>query len=361
MRITQIVPFRSLTIIRVWSLIRFRPSLSQSCKVLRRTLQKVNRQQSAIITHWKRDLFFPAQGKFGQLPKTQLTMRSMNTQNSIQQRQSPPSSWSSVEGGRKEALFCKLPANLTIKPAFQKESTSMTSARKRCSGFAEEASSDQKQTMPTHPTFRTKSINHEKPCTLILSPLATKRAAVTEKSDLSKRSIRSITIELIERNPALHLGVSREYLPVLKDTICKMAGVELTDMYLTIKKLKHNEDFALLGEYFEMKETTVQEVFTRSLVKLARYMRYLAMWPSDQSYYTRHKNVPLHFRRNMTNVQSVVECVETDMRTPLHVDCCNFKFILCINTSSEYFGGKRRGINLLDQHHILLAFASPWP
>lgn len=173
--------------------------------------------------------------------------------------------------------------------------------------------------------------------TLILQPPVAKRPTIFIKRDAPKRTIRAITLELIEKNPSVHLGVRENYLPLLKNTICSVTGIPLVEMYLTIKKLKLNEDFALLAEYFEMSEPQVQNIFVHNLVKLARFMKYLISWPKNQSHYERHRNLPFAYRRGLNTVQNMVECVETDMRTPLHIDCSNFKFIFSINTNSTFY------------------------
>lgn len=172
---------------------------------------------------------------------------------------------------------------------------------------------------------------------IILQPTVTKRPKIYIKRDIPKRTIRTVTLELIEKNPAIHLGVRANYLPLLKNTICSAADISLVEMYLTIKKLKQNEDFSLLAEYFEMSEMQVQNIFVHNLVKLARFMTYLISWPKNQSHYERHRNLPFPYRKNLSTLQNMVECVETDMRIPLHVDCSNFKFILSINTSSKCY------------------------
>ncbi|XP_065370559.1 uncharacterized protein Camp isoform X2 [Calliphora vicina] len=166
------------------------------------------------------------------------------------------------------------------------------------------------------------------------SALHVRRPTIYIKRELPKRSIRSVTLELIEKNPHIHLGLHTTRLPLLKNVICTRANITLLDCYLTLKKLKQNEDFSLLAEYFEMTEGEIQQIFAKTVVKLARYLRFLIRWPDSKKYYDRHKNLPFTFRQNLSHVQSLIECVETDMPTsPLQIDCTNYKFILSINTN----------------------------
>ncbi|XP_037815554.1 uncharacterized protein LOC119606206 isoform X1 [Lucilia sericata] len=160
------------------------------------------------------------------------------------------------------------------------------------------------------------------------------RPTIFIKREVPKRTIRTVTLELIEKNPHIHLGLHNTRLPLLKNVICTRANITLIDCYLTLKKLKQNEDFSLLAEYFELTEGEVQQIFAKTVVKLARYLRFLIRWPDSKKYYDRHKNLPFAFRQNLSHVQSLIECVETDMPTsPLQIDCTNYKFILSINTN----------------------------
>ncbi|KAM7342989.1 cathelicidin-like antimicrobial protein isoform 2-T2 [Cochliomyia hominivorax] len=164
--------------------------------------------------------------------------------------------------------------------------------------------------------------------------LQVRRPTIFIKREVPKRTIRTVTLELIEKNPHIHLGLHSTRLPLLKNVICTRANITLVDCYLTLKKLKQNEDFSLLAEYFEMSEGEVQQIFARTVVKLARYLRFLIRWPDSKRYYDRHKYLPFAFRQNLSHVQSLIECVETDMpASPLQIDCTNYKFILCINTN----------------------------
>ncbi|XP_061391308.1 uncharacterized protein LOC133326703 [Musca vetustissima] len=171
----------------------------------------------------------------------------------------------------------------------------------------------------------------------VVSPVASaqiRRPTFILKRDIPERTIRTITVELIEKNPLIHLGITPTRLPLLKNIICSTANVTLVDCYITLKKLKQNEDFSLLAEYFEMSEGEVQHVFARTVVRLARYLRYLINWPDSKKYYERHKYLPFAYRQNLSHVQSLIECVEIDIAPgPLQIDCACYKFILSINTN----------------------------
>ncbi|XP_011197935.2 uncharacterized protein LOC105222349 isoform X1 [Bactrocera dorsalis] len=184
--------------------------------------------------------------------------------------------------------------------------------------------------------------------------LQVRRPTIVIKREFPKRSIRSVALELIEKNPYVHLGVLANRLPLLKNIICTTANITTTDCYLTLKKMRQNEEFSLLAEYFELSETEVQQIFARTVVKLARYLRLFVRWPESKKYYDRHKNLPFAFRSTLSHVQSLIECVETDMPRLMPNDCSNYKFIFSITPTgiisyiSEAFVGHHDDLTIFN-------------
>uniref|UniRef100_A0A1A9WWQ5 DDE Tnp4 domain-containing protein n=1 Tax=Glossina brevipalpis TaxID=37001 RepID=A0A1A9WWQ5_9MUSC len=209
-----------------------------------------------------------------------------------------------LKKGQLGAAISSLPPNTIIKPA----NTALTSAT---NSFGNSVSNNQT------------SVN----ATTLL-----RRPTIYIKRDIPKRTVRTVTLELIEKNPYIHLGVHTNRLPILKNVVCPTANVSLVNCYLTLKKLRQNEDFSLLAEYFEMSEVDVQQIFARSVVKLAKYLRFLIRWSDSKKYYDRHKTLPFAYRQNLSYVQSLIECVETEMSPlSLQMDCNVYKYILSIN------------------------------
>ncbi|XP_043643764.1 uncharacterized protein LOC122613594 [Drosophila teissieri] len=161
------------------------------------------------------------------------------------------------------------------------------------------------------------------------------RQAVFIKRELPQpqRSMRSMTLGLVEQAPLLHLGVAPEHLALLKRHICRNANVTHLDCCLTLRKLKQNEQFALLAEHFELSESDAEDTFKRTLIKLARYLRPLIRWPDARHHNERFKHTPLDYRANLLHVRSLIECVETAVPIDLGLGSDSYKFILCINTN----------------------------
>uniref|UniRef100_A0A1B0BBS6 DDE Tnp4 domain-containing protein n=1 Tax=Glossina palpalis gambiensis TaxID=67801 RepID=A0A1B0BBS6_9MUSC len=154
------------------------------------------------------------------------------------------------------------------------------------------------------------------------------------RGNASERTIRTVTLELIEKNSYVHLGIHANCLPILKNVVCRTANVSLMDCYITLKKLRLNEDFSLLSQYFEISEAEIQQIFVRSVVKLSKYLRLLIRWPDSKKGNNRYKDLPLAYRQNLSHVRSLVECVETEIApSSLQIDCHVYKYILSINTN----------------------------
>ncbi|XP_064538185.1 uncharacterized protein Camp isoform X2 [Drosophila montana] len=159
------------------------------------------------------------------------------------------------------------------------------------------------------------------------------RQAVFLKRDMPQRTMRSMTLGSIDMASTLHLGVSSAHLPLFKRHICKYANLSHLDCCVTLRKLRLNEPFALLAEFFELSEQDVEQTFKRTLVKLARCLRPLIRWPDAKHYSERLKHMPLAYRANLLHVRSLIECVETEVSETLNFGCDSYKFILCLNTN----------------------------
>lgn len=161
------------------------------------------------------------------------------------------------------------------------------------------------------------------------------RQAVFLRRDMPQRTMRSMTLGSIDMASDLHLGLSNMHLPLFKRHICKYANLTHLDCCITLRKLRLNEPFSLLAEFFELSESDVEGTFKRTLPKLARCLRPLIRWPDTKHYSERLKYMPLAFRANLLHVRSLIECVETDVSETLNFGCSSYKFILCLNTNGK--------------------------
>ncbi|KAH8258352.1 hypothetical protein KR038_009919, partial [Drosophila bunnanda] len=193
------------------------------------------------------------------------------------------------------------------------------------------------ESLPSTPsTSRTTSVQNT-PTVLADSRVSSAvRQAVFIKRNLPlpQRSMRSLTLSLMEQSTMLHLGVAGEHLPLLKRLICRTANIAHLDCFITLRKLRQNEPFALLAQSFELSELDTEELFKRTLIKLARCLAPLIRWPDVRHHHERLKHTPLEYRANLLHLRSMIECVETDVAEDLRWDSSSsYKFILCFDTN----------------------------
>lgn len=172
------------------------------------------------------------------------------------------------------------------------------------------------------------------------SPISRRPTVFLKTPTPKPKTIRVLTIENIEKSPLLYVGLPKEPLNVLKTVISRLTDIPTMNLYLTLKKIRLNEDFNILSDEFELEETEAEKIFTYTVVKLARYMKNLIRWPDSKKYYDRHKNLPIAFRSRLSHVQSLVECVDTEFQPrTMHphdlqldsLNCDKLKFLLALS------------------------------
>ncbi|KAH8280560.1 hypothetical protein KR018_009939, partial [Drosophila ironensis] len=172
-----------------------------------------------------------------------------------------------------------------------------------------------------------------------------RQAVFIKREAQPQRTMRNMTLTNVESSPLLHLGVEREHMPLLKRHVCRSANITHLDCFITLRKLRQNEPFALLAEHFELSEPDAEDTFKRTLIKLARCLRPLIRWPDRKHYQERLKHTPIDYRANLLHVRSLMECVETDVDEEFRLGSASYKFILCINTNGiiSYVSGAYPG------------------
>ncbi|KAL5289475.1 hypothetical protein ACFFRR_009538 [Megaselia abdita] len=172
------------------------------------------------------------------------------------------------------------------------------------------------------------------------SPISRRPTVFLKTPTPKPKTIRIITIENIEKSPLQYIGLSKEPLNVLKNVISRVSDIPTINLYLTLKKIRLNEDFNILSDDFELEEAEAQRIFAITVVKLAKYMKSLVRWPDSKKYYDRHKNLPIAFRSRLYHVQSLVECVDTEFQPrTMHphdlqldsLNCDKLKFLLALS------------------------------
>lgn len=138
------------------------------------------------------------------------------------------------------------------------------------------------------------------------------------KDDLTEKVIyENFTKRLIEKNPQLYLGIRKESMYII-DLLHEECSISVRDIYLTLKKVKLNLPFSVLGHEFGLSESQASRVFNKSVKIMALKLKQLIVWPSKQQIMF---NLPIHFRYRYNDVESIIDCFEIEIEKPS--DACN--------------------------------------
>jgi len=123
---------------------------------------------------------------------------------------------------------------------------------------------------------------------------------------------------LMESNPRLYLGIDKEYLSIISLISYKMkvnsSGLDALDIcYLVLRKIRLNESFEILAHEFGVSRSYASRIFRLNLNFIAKHLKEMIIWPKFESI---KKNLPVSFRKNYRNVNSIIDCLETEIEKP---------------------------------------------
>lgn len=178
---------------------------------------------------------------------------------------------------------------------------------------------------------------------------------------LKNLSIRR-TLLIIEKEPRIYIGVPKDCMFIVdllvKRIKCKNAK---ENIYLTLKKLRLNESFNILGNDFGMSACNASRIFEKFLPLLANYCKTLIVWPSKTSI---RAQMPVSFRARYSNVQSIIDCLEIEIEKPTdpvkqaltwseYKKCNTLKYLVSctpdgiVNFVSKGFGGRTSDVEIV--------------
>lgn len=82
------------------------------------------------------------------------------------------------------------------------------------------------------------------------------------------------------------------------------------EILLTLRKIRLNESFALLGINMGMSGSTASRIFSKIIPILAKLMGRLVIWPQRQKI---RMHLPIPFRMRYNKVVSIVDCLEIEI------------------------------------------------
>ena len=117
---------------------------------------------------------------------------------------------------------------------------------------------------------------------------------------------------LIEDNPLIYLGIPKPSIYIIQ-MLTEATNISVENIYLTLKKLRLNLPYSVLGYEFGLSESQVGKVFRKTLKALALVLKKLIFWPTKKQILL---NLPIAFRYRFKNVESIIDCFEIELEKP---------------------------------------------
>lgn len=115
-----------------------------------------------------------------------------------------------------------------------------------------------------------------------------------------------------EKYPHIYLGLSSETFLVVS-VLEKHTKCSKLDIFVVLRKIKLNESLDNLAVTFGLDRTSVSRIFRRATPLISAYVKQFVHWPSPDVI---KANLPYAFRANYADVQSIIDCFETEIEKP---------------------------------------------
>lgn len=139
------------------------------------------------------------------------------------------------------------------------------------------------------------------------------------------------------------------------------------DILLTLMKIRLNDSFSRLSDYFGVSESFCCRIFNKTVKLIMGYFKEFIYWPSKNSI---HNILPIPFRYRYFNVQSIIDCLEIEIPKPSdpiqqsltwsdYKKCNTLKYLISstpdgyINFISEGYGGRSTDVLLVEKSGYL--------
>lgn len=99
------------------------------------------------------------------------------------------------------------------------------------------------------------------------------------------------------------------------DLICERNLMPERSLFLVLRKIRHDETFEILGDLFGVTRQRAGKIFTECIEILAFHVKAFVYWPELLDV---KLNLPLQFKHKYKNVESLIDCFESEIKKPQH-------------------------------------------
>ncbi|XP_074096072.1 LOW QUALITY PROTEIN: uncharacterized protein LOC141525457 [Cotesia typhae] len=184
-----------------------------------------------------------------------------------------------------------------------------------------------------------------------------------QQEEFQKRNLKQ-TFERIRLSPRKYIGIPSDCMDIID--ILRMANLSDIDIFITLKKIRLNESFAILADDFGISTSNISRIFTKTLPVMAEYLKDFIIWPSS----ARIKlQLPISFRSRYAAVESIIDYLEIEIEkstdpvkqslTWSEYKCNTVKYLISctpdgiVNFISPGFGGRTSDAEIVSQSGYL--------
>lgn len=144
------------------------------------------------------------------------------------------------------------------------------------------------------------------------SDVEEKNMIVKYENENLQKSMRNSFLMSIEKNPKLFLGLPSQSYSLL-DLLSVKIPSPLINILITLKKIRLDDPFTILGVHFGMSSTSASRIFRRTVEIMVPFMQQLIVWPQKDRV---QMHLPISFRSRYGKVMSIIDCLEIQIEKP---------------------------------------------
>lgn len=185
------------------------------------------------------------------------------------------------------------------------------------------------------------------------------------KLDSEKKMALDVTIKFIEKYPKRYVGIPDKWLIILTSELSQVIPRE--ELYLCLMKIKANDTLTRLADQFGYSVSQASRIFKKNILIIEHHLQPFIFWPEKQLI---KKHLPIQFRANYSEVQSIIDCLEIEIEKPSHPvlqamtwseykKCNTIKYLISctpdgfINYVSKGYGGRTSDILITEVSDFL--------
>uniref|UniRef100_A0A8D8QTW0 THAP-type domain-containing protein n=1 Tax=Cacopsylla melanoneura TaxID=428564 RepID=A0A8D8QTW0_9HEMI len=187
-------------------------------------------------------------------------------------------------------------------------------------------------------------------------------------SDEAQRMYNKVldTIATMEKKPRIYLGLDPANLKLI-ELLQKGCNCSKLHIFMALRKVRLDENLEVLGDHFALSKSRVSRILKTALPNVAVFLKSHIFWPDKEVI---KRNLPIAFRANFSNVQSIIDCFEIQIEKPSdptfqaltwsdYKKCNTLKYLISstpdgfINFISKGYGGRASDVQIVEDSKYL--------